>query len=333
MYITGGMELKNIKEIIGLIPKVGIVIPAYNVENYIGECIESILSQTYKNIVIVIVNDGSSDHTWEIIQKYMTNYPFIVKGINSDNKGVMQSRLDGINQLEECGYILFVDADDYLMDNAIIEKCVDNMQESDMVCFNAEQDGKPLFKQNGILNMNRKEGIRNILNHIYFDGNVWGACYKYEYVKKFFRAMECNNDDYINKASFVNACDRITVIPDIGYYYRVNNESQTHRRIKESDYMYYNHVCEFCKKVQQQYPEFKTETEYFESWVLLWFVTGMHKNLESRQLSIYKPAMQEISKHTRIYLTNKYFSTKDRVTYLCIRLNIFNSLYRIYHKL
>ncbi len=64
----------------------------------------------------------------------MTNYPFIVKGINSDNKGVMQSRLDGINQLEECGYILFVDADDYLMDNAIIEKCVDNMQESDMVC-------------------------------------------------------------------------------------------------------------------------------------------------------------------------------------------------------
>lgn len=122
MYITGGMELKNIKEIIGLIPKVGIVIPAYNVENYIGECIESILSQTYKNIVIVIVNDGSSDHTWEIIQKYMTNYPFIVKGINSDNKGVMQSRLDGINQLEECGYILFVDADDYLMDNAIIEK-------------------------------------------------------------------------------------------------------------------------------------------------------------------------------------------------------------------
>ena len=57
------------------VPKVGFVIPAYNAEKYIQQCIESILSQTYKNIVIAIINDGSTDNTWDIIKKFMINNP------------------------------------------------------------------------------------------------------------------------------------------------------------------------------------------------------------------------------------------------------------------
>lgn len=311
--------------------KVGIIIPAFNVENYIEDCLKSIIKQTYKNVAIAVVNDGSTDNTWDVIQKCMAHNPSVIRGIDSDNRGFMQARLTCINQLGDCDYILFVDSDDYLMDCTIIEKCVRHMQDSDMVCFNAEQNGKPYFKQNGVMHMNRKEGIRNILNRRYFDGNMWGGCYRYEYVKEFFEVMECNNDDYVNKSAFINACDQITVIPDIGYYYRVNSESQTHRKVKESDYMFYDHVCSFCKNVLQQYPEFKTEADYFESWVLLWLVTGMHKNKDSKILNIYKAAMQEFYRRSRIYMTNKYFSLKDRITYLCIRLNIFRVLYQIYH--
>lgn len=314
-------------------PKVGIMIPAYNAEQYIGECIESILNQTYKNIIIAIVNDGSTDNTWNIIQKYVINTPSVIRGINSVNQGVMQARFTGITHLNDCDYLMFVDADDYLINESIISKCIENMQDADMVCFNAERNGKPYFKQNGIQHISREEGLKNILNREYFDGNLWGACYKYWYVKKFFQVMECNNDDYINKAAFINVCDRITVIPDIGYYYRLNDESQTRQKIKESDYMYYTHVCQFCKDIRQQYPELKAETDYFESWVLLWLVTGMHKNKESQKLDIYKAAMEEFALRTRIYLTNKYFNVKDRLTYLCIRFHVFQILYKIYHKL
>lgn len=314
------------------VPKVGFVIPAYNAEKYIQQCIESILSQTYKNIVIAIINDGSTDNTWDIIKKFMINNPYIIRGINSDNHGVMLARFTGITHLNDCDYILFVDADDYLIDKSILNKCVENMKSSDMVCFNAEQNGKPCFRSTYIQHLGRKEALRNILNRKYFDGNMWGSCYKYWYVKKYFQVMMCNNDDYINKAAFINVCNRITVIPDIGYYYRINNESQTHTEIKESDYMFYKHASLFCQDIIQHYPEFKEETDYFESWVLLWLVTGMNKTNASQKLNIYKSTMQDFILHSKIYLTNKYFSKKDRLTYLCIRFHIFRILYNIYHK-
>lgn len=313
--------------------KVGIVIPAYNAEKYIHQCIESILNQTYKNIVIAIVNDGSTDNTWDIIQRYAAYNPSVIRGINSINQGVMSARFTGIMSLNDCDYLLFADADDYFISESIVSKCVENMENADMVCFNAVQNGKPYFKQNGIQHINPKEGLKNILNREYFDGNMWGSCYKYWYVKKYFQVMTCNNDDYVNKAAFIKACNKIIVIPDIGYFYRVNNESQTHQKIRESDYMFYTHVCQFCHEIRQQYPEYKAETEYFESWVLLWLVTGMRKNKESMQLSIYKTAMHEFSKRTKIFLTNKYFCTKDKVTFLCVKLHIFRFLYRVYHKL
>lgn len=314
--------------------KVGIVIPAFNVERYIGECIDSILRQTYPNIVMAIVNDGSSDNTWKVIQKYMEHNPFVIRGIATDNKGVMQARLTCINLLEDCNYILFVDADDYLLDENIIEKCVEHMECADMVCFNMKNRNKNCFKSKGIRHMNSKEALWNMLNQQYMDGNICAGMYRYKYVKERFKVLACNNDDYINKASFIDACEKITVIPDVGYYYRVNSESQTHRKIKESDYMYYDHVCAFCRDIRKRYTEgFKNETEYFESIVLLWLVTGMHKDKESKRLNIYEPAMAEFSKRTRIYLTNRYFTVKDRITYLCIRLNIFRILYKMYHKL
>ncbi len=314
------------------LPKVGIAIPAYNVEKYIEECIESVLRQSYKNIVIAIVNDGSTDHTWSKIQRYLSaGFPII--GINAENKGVMQSRLAAVEQLNGCDYILFVDADDFFMDSTIIEKCVINMKDADMVCFNAAKNGeKACFKQTDIMYIDCREGIRNILCHEYLDGNMWAACYRYEYVKKSFKVLKCNNDEFINKAAFINACSRITVLPDIGYYYRVNNESLTHQRVRESDYMFYDHVCEFCKKVRHQYPEFIEETEYFEEWALLWIAAGLNKDRGLKQLSIYRPVMKELSKRSG-YLTNKYFSAKDRLTYLCIRMKLYHILYKLYHKI
>lgn len=315
------------------LPKVGIVIPAFNVERYIGECIESILKQTYENIAIAIVDDGSTDNTWEIIQKYMTGKYSVIRSIKTDNRGVMKARFTCISQLEDCDYILFVDADDYLLDKSIIEKCVEHMKSADMVCFNVINNGKTCFKSNKILHLTKKEGIKNILNRKYLDGNITACCYSYWYVRKNFKVLMCNNDDYVNKAAFVNSCEKIVIIPDVGYYYRVNCESQTHRKIRNADYIYYSHVCEFCADIRKKYPEYGTEADYFESQVLLWLVIGLNKYRELKELKIYKTAMEELSKHNKIYMFNKYFCFKDRITYLCINLHIFGILYKIYHSL
>lgn len=313
--------------------RVGIVIPAYNVEQYLEECLDSVLKQTYDNIVIAVVNDGSTDDTWAIIQKYMELYPESVRGLNTENRGFMYARESCIELLEDCDYITFVDSDDALFSNDIVEKCVNEfaVDETDMVCFNFTHDTRPLYQTPSRLEYTQEQALRGILIQEYVDGNLCGGMYKYSYVKKLFRVQKCNNDDYINKAAFIRASNKIVVLPEVGYFYRINQQSQTHRMARESDYMYYEHVCIFCEELLKEYSHFQKECEYFKAWVLLWLATNCSKHKEAKKLRIYKPTMSGIKKYHKVYMQNPYFATKSRVTYLLIRMGLFTILYHVYH--
>lgn len=99
--------------------KISIIIPAYNVENYIKPCLDSILTQTFKNLEIIIVDDGSSDNTYDICKQYaMTDERIIL--INQKNNGVSAARNIGIEK-SSGEYIFFFDADDFIKPYSIAE--------------------------------------------------------------------------------------------------------------------------------------------------------------------------------------------------------------------
>lgn len=97
-------------------PKVSIIIPVYNVEKYLEECLDSIISQTLQDIEIICINDGSTDNSLTILQKYAQK-DFRITIIDKQNEGVSAARNDGINAAKG-EYITFVDGDDYLKLNA-----------------------------------------------------------------------------------------------------------------------------------------------------------------------------------------------------------------------
>ena len=94
-----------------------IIVPIYNVGKYLDKCIESILNQTYKNIEIILVNDGSIDNSREIIEKYKKSDKRI-KAIHKENEGVSSARNTGLD-IATGKYICFADGDDYLMPDYI----------------------------------------------------------------------------------------------------------------------------------------------------------------------------------------------------------------------
>ncbi|MBP3707033.1 MAG: glycosyltransferase family 2 protein [Clostridia bacterium] len=96
---------------------VSIIIPAYNAEKYLQRCLESVVNQTYKNIEIIIVNDGSTDNTESIIIRYQKKYKSI-KYFKKENNGVSDARNYGIAQASG-EYFCFVDADDYVSESLI----------------------------------------------------------------------------------------------------------------------------------------------------------------------------------------------------------------------
>ena len=100
-------------------PELSIIIAVFNIEGYIGKCIESIVSQAYKNYEIIIVNDGSTDHSPFVCKAYESKYECI-KVINQKNKGLSAARNAGIDA--SCGrYITFIDGDDFIEPDYLIK--------------------------------------------------------------------------------------------------------------------------------------------------------------------------------------------------------------------
>ena len=115
--------------------KVSIVVPVYNVEKYIDRCLESLVNQTLKDIEIIVVNDGSTDNSKEVIEKYQKEYPEMLKVYTIKNSGAAKARNIGLEKASG-EYIGFVDSDDFVSktmfeelynkainDNADVVKC------------------------------------------------------------------------------------------------------------------------------------------------------------------------------------------------------------------
>lgn len=120
---------------------ISVVIPVYNVEKYLKEALESIIYQEYKNLEIIIINDGSTDTSLEIVKKYMIKDKRI-KLIDQKNKGQSKARNRGI-EVATGDYIYFFDSDDILAEQALYE-CYKKIKNSDLdlVVFDGETFGE-----------------------------------------------------------------------------------------------------------------------------------------------------------------------------------------------
>ncbi|GAB1800839.1 glycosyltransferase [Priestia megaterium] len=121
-------------------PLVSVIIPIYNVEKYISECIESILRQTYKNIEIIAINDGSTDNSLDIVKKYAVDNPHI-KVLSQQNSGLSITRNKGINY-SNGKYIYFLDSDDYILPDTL-KNLIGLMEKNDLDLI--QFGGKPFI--------------------------------------------------------------------------------------------------------------------------------------------------------------------------------------------
>lgn len=103
--------------------KVSIIVPVYNVENYLAKCLDSLVKQTLQDIEILVINDGSKDNSAQIIQEYAQKYPEKVKGFTKENGGLSDARNFGLDRATG-DYIGFVDSDDYVTET-MFEEMVD----------------------------------------------------------------------------------------------------------------------------------------------------------------------------------------------------------------
>lgn len=210
--------------------KVSIIVPVYNMEKYLDECMSSLVNQTLDNIEIIAINDGSTDNSLKILKEYKKKYPDKVVIIDQKNKGISIARNNGID-ISTGKYIGFMDSDDYAKPTMFEElyKKIEQTNSDIVVCDFEEYYMYPEeFRYKSVV-----ENIKN--DNLYNDPSIinsidYGPCnklFKKEMFAdiKFPKNLKYEDLNTILKVFLI--ASKISTINKSLYIYRINNTGET----------------------------------------------------------------------------------------------------------
>lgn len=211
--------------------KISVIIPVYNAENFLKRCINSVLDQSYQNLEIIIVNDGSTDSSLNILKEFSKKDNRIVL-LNQDNKGVSSARNRGL-KLATGDYITFLDSDDYIEINMYDEmmrygkEYNADIVECSVVRVNERGDNLRNFNLNFQLIASKKLCIESYIKNINTTAFNWNKIYRKSVVEDvFFPNLKYSEDYYFNVLTHSN-CDMKVTIPNAYNYYVEHSNSVT----------------------------------------------------------------------------------------------------------
>jgi glycosyltransferase involved in cell wall biosynthesis len=242
-----------------------ILIPAYNVQSFIKQCIESVLTQSFSDFEIIIVDDGSTDKTGTICDCYSSRFSFI-KVIHKTNQGLLWARRDAI-KLASGEYCLFIDSDDFYTTKASLQTINDalhNFGDPDVLIFEENrflQDGSfgsinPAFSRDYLF---RSESIQTIRAKFLMTdelNNLWKKCVKTHILKADetdYRNFPKNNGEDLAQSFFIfDKAESVGYIKNSVYSYRVNPASITMSNCEIRDIIFkINPACDMAKEFYQ----------------------------------------------------------------------------------
>ena len=216
--------------------KISIIVPLYNVEEYLEECLESIRNQTYTDIEVILENDGSTDGSKQICERFC-QVDSRFRLINQENQGQSVARNRGFK--ESIGqYIMFVDSDDVINTN-VLEVLLPYMKpDVDIVECGMTRDKESFFLNKiptTVFEGNSKEAILNCIAFRTVKFCAFTKLYRREIVEKIPFLEGYIYEDVFTGINYLNHIRKIIVIDYIGYYYRVRPNSTMTKSFHEKD--------------------------------------------------------------------------------------------------
>ena len=216
--------------------KISIIVPLYNVEEYLEECLESIRNQTYTDIEVILVNDGSTDGSKQICERFC-QVDSRFRLINQENQGQSVARNRGFK--ESIGqYIMFIDSDDVINTN-VLEVLLPYMKpDVDIVECGMTRDKESFFLNKiptTVFEGNSKEAILNCIAFRTVKFCAFTKLYRREIVEKIPFLEGYIYEDVFTGINYLNHIRKIIVVDYIGYYYRVRPNSTMTKSFNEKN--------------------------------------------------------------------------------------------------
>ena len=315
---------------------VSIIIPVYNVEKYLNRCIDSVIKQSYKNIEILLIDDGSTDESGIILDKYKKNDARI-KVFHKKNEGLSSTRNYG---LKKCSgeYVCFIDSDDFIS-KYMIETLLKNLlkTKSDIsICgIKYFYDGDKIDDKcsNECIEYNREEALLKMID--YNSSVAPNAVNKLDNRNLF--SIDCLYpvgklyEDMGVTAKLFSKCNKIVYTPDCYYYYVQRSDSITNEsfREKDLDHIYmskllYNFIYENIKPLKNEYYVYHILNE-------ISCCNKIFASNEKKHKDIITQTKNDIKHNFKLILKSNVYNFKKKMQIICMGYftNIYKNIYLI----
>lgn len=287
--------------------KISIIIPIYNTEAYLPRCIESVLGQTYGDWELLLIDDGSTDRSGSICDRY-AGLDARIRVIHNQNQGPAASRENGIkNSLGDL--IMFVDSDDWLdQDMLLVMKEQMEASGAGMVCClyqDVKENGKAMhpyaFQEACIECRNARECMYQIHHTRYLTGALWGKLYR----RELFESIDfCKNvtigEDYSMIVQLAEKAGYVRMISRELYFRFVRKGSISHGGYTERHRKAYDNYMRLRLRLLEEYPEIASDIIAFHTEYEMAVITAMCRNdcYDKKVITKLKNDLRENMKNT-----------------------------------
>ena len=256
-------------------PLISVIVPVYKVEAYLPQCLDSICGQTYQNLEILLVDDGSPDRCGEICDQYAARDSRI-RVLHKQNGGLSDARNAGMQQMTG-SYLMFVDSDEMLPPNAVQTLFETALSENaELVIGDHRRFSGMLPEENAkkktveVHRLTGSEAMRDMLQN---GCAAWARLYQREIHQHIpFPVGEINEDEAI-AIQILENCTRVVKTSEVVYYYRCRPESITTSDFAAPKMAWSKHCAENLKYIQAHHPSLEPDAAARYRGSLLWSLT------------------------------------------------------------
>lgn len=317
--------------------KISIIIPVYNVQEYLPKCLTSVINQTYKNLEIIVVDDGSTDGSGQICDRFARKDNRIIV-IHKENEGQSSARNVALD-IATGDYIGFVDSDDYC-DETMFSKMMDCMLKNNVeivICgtykFNEKGECTKFqyFEDDRIIQIDE---ARRLVMSDYIKGYSWDKLFKanvWENIK--YPQYNILEDAATTYKPFFKSNKDIGYISEPLYYYIYRNGSSLHKNSKQTYYGMYNAWKERAEFAKVNIPECLNYCLERAGKSAVDVLTGVNVFDDDKNAATVCEAREFIKEHKSLLLHSKNISieTKARIILILISEDLYYDILKIRH--
>lgn len=315
--------------------KISIMVPLYNVENYLEKCIRSLLKQTYNNIEIILVDDGSTDNSLSICEKYKKKDERI-KVFHKDNGGISSARNFCIKKANG-KYVTFVDADDYVEEDYVeklyngIKKYKTKISVGGYKAIYLNKTEKNNSK-NKTYSLTKEKALENLL-YIDLDVSAWSKLYDKELFDNVRFPEGRIFEDTATTYKLIDQCDEVAIVDYPIYNYCIRSKSITSEKfnIKKMDWII--SAIEMTHYLKNKYKDLDSACLSYMMYTHIGVLSSLamnDKNFKKER----KEIISYIKGHKNKYLKDERVSKKYKMVtrLICTDYRLFKIALKIFQK-